>query len=135
MELCTRRQVLAKGSVGLTGCVVTSGCFFDSAGRRGVNKILAVENNSVNQVQLHILVEKNRPPGSQNLRTTFENKIPIQSNQVRELEVLGEDQFRITVTGLGQKTVFWTRPICNTASTRAIVKRDEKIISEVEWCE
>lgn len=119
----------------LSGSLATSGCLFGIGGPTGVNKTLKLRNNTEKEVQIHVVVERNEPAGSQNRETVFEKSVSIPPNQTTTRDVLGDYQFIITVTGLGQEMEFGTRPICNEASTTITVTEAEEIRDEVEGCE
>ena len=112
----------------------TSGCF--GFGKRiGGNKRINVVNNYQKNVQLNIHVELNKPAGSQNSETVYDETVTIPANETKHLDVLGDNQYRITVTMSDEKVSFFTRPICNSARTIVIVTHDGGLTNEVEFCE
>ncbi|WP_440009257.1 hypothetical protein [Halomicrococcus sp. SG-WS-1] len=122
-----RRQFLqASLSVGLG---VTAGC------SNGVNKELDVINNSGENVTLHIIIDRNKPAGSQNKKTIFDEDVTVSAKQTKTLTVLGKNQFELTVTRTEQEMTFWTRPICSAARTAIIIEESGELRNEVEDCE
>ena len=117
------------------GTLATAGCLSSIGGQMGVNKKLEIRNNQKETITLHVVVEQNKPAGSQNRETIFEENLAVPPNQTTVREVLGDDQFRITVTGLDQEMTFWTRPICGAARTTIIVTKTGELQNEVEGCE
>lgn len=102
--------------------------------RRGVNKTLQVENNASESVRLHILVRLDNTPGETE-EAVFDQNVSVSPGEAREFEILGENQYGITVTGLDQEKRYTTRPICNTAYTRIIVAKNREIQFDVGTCE
>lgn len=129
-----QRRVFLGSSLGF-GVVSTAGCLFGVGGRTGVNGKLEIANDFDERVSLRVTVDRNEPAGSQNLETVFEEDVSVPAKQTETLEVLGDDQFRITVAGLGDGITFWTRPICDAARTAVIITGRGELRNEVEDCE
>lgn len=102
--MSTRRRTLQ--ALGATAASSLSGCLFNSAGYRGVNKNLEVVNQYAEPVELHILVERNEPAGPQHRERIFEGNVTVAPSESKSLDVLGDYQLRITMTGLDQEMSF-----------------------------
>lgn len=122
---------LSVGALSVSGCIALN---FDSEGRRGVNKELELRNNWTEAVTLHISIEKGRAPAEQR-EVVFDDAVEIPANQTITRDVLGDDQYYLSVE-MGQSShQFGTRPICDRAFTRIIVTEDGKLTSEIQDCE
>lgn len=135
MNSYSRRRILATGSLGLSSCVATAGCLFNSAGWIGVNKNLVIENRSTTQVQLHIVVQRDKQPGAGEYSTVFDEDVVVPPNKTKTLEVLGDHQYRIQAEGQQNEVEFWARPICDSASTRITVTTSGELDFYLEGCE
>jgi hypothetical protein len=119
----------------LTGALLpVSGClWFDIEGRRGVNKRLRLTNNSDTGAELHVVVH--RDGGSDSDTKVFERDVDVPPGETEVREVLGDHQYRITVSGRRQTIEFSSRPICDHARTEVFVTGDDELRFEVDWCE
>lgn len=125
------RSSLPVGTFSVAGCIALN---FDSEGRRGVNKELELRNNRTEAVTLHISIWKGGAPAEQR-EVVFDEAVEIPANQTITHDVLGDDQYYITVEMEEESHQFGTRPICDRAFTRIIVTEDGELSSQVQDCE
>lgn len=65
----------------------------------------------------------------------YEGNVSVSPGESKSLEVLGDAQFRVTVSGLNQEMSFLTRPICEGAKTTIIIDENGELQNEVWDCE
>lgn len=125
------RSSLSVGALSLAGCIRLN---FDSEGRRGVNEELELRNNWTETVMLHISIENGRAPAEQR-EVVFDGAVELPANQTVTRDVLGDDQYYLTVEMEREPHRFGTRPICDRAFTRIIVTEDGELTSQIQDCE
>jgi hypothetical protein len=116
---------------GLAATTMVAGC--DDPIRK--NSTLVLRNEVSEPVQLGIQVERYNLSDPSESKTTFEDIVAIPVEDRKELDILGNDTFRITANGLGQEITFRTKPICNYAHTKVIVTDAREITKDVKSCE
>lgn len=125
------RRVLLRN--GLSGVLfVLDGCF-GLADRVGSNKTLQIRNEYADPVTLDLTIKKGRFPEERTI--VFTDEVQVPANETTSLEVLGDDQYRITVTLGDQRHEFGTRPTCTRAYTIITVTYDRQLRSEIQDCE
>lgn len=112
-----------------------SGCLSRLPGNWGANKELKIVNNYSEPVVLKIIVEESYPVEEHNRERVFEGNVSVAPGKTKTLDVLGDLQFRITVTGLDQEMSFLTRPICQGARTVIIIRESGELQNDVVSCE
>lgn len=120
----------------MVGTLSTAGCLLDfgSEGRMGVNEELELRNDRPETVTLNISIERGSAPADQR-EVVFDGAVEIPANQTVSRDVLGDDQYYITVEMDQESHRFGTRPICDSAFTRIIVTEDGELTSQIQDCE
>lgn len=124
-----RRTLLRHGVSG--GLLVLTGCF-GASDRIGSNETLEIRNAYNDPVTLDLTIEKK---GAGERTVVFDDEVDVPANKTKSLEVLGNNQYYLTVELGDQTQKFGTRPICNRAYTKIIITYDRQISSEIRDCE
>lgn len=125
-----RRAVLGILFFGVTS--FTAGCY-QFEGPSGVNEMLEIDNDLDKEVTLTVLIDERQDDGEYDPIT--ETDITVTANGSTERDLLGQSQYRITVSGIGQEVQFTTRPICDGARTQIIITESERLNYRVADCE
>lgn len=98
-----------------------------------MNKRIRLTNNSDTEVILGVVVHRDgrADPDTK----VFEGDVTVPAGETEVREVLGDDQYRITVSGRGHTTEFFSRPICDHARTEVFVTPADELRFEVDSCE
>jgi len=126
-----RRRVVAL--LGTSTAASISGCVDQSTLIAGVDETLEIRSEFDEAVALDIRIEQDEV--NEDGRVVFDETVTVDANETRTLDVLGDDQYYLAVSGNGETHEFGTRPICDRAFTRIIVTADGGLDSEIEDCE
>lgn len=126
-----RRSVLW-GAV-VAPVAISAGCLDSEFLFSGENKTLEIQNNNAETVTLHISIKDGEAPPERR-EVVFNEAVEIPANQTVTRDVLGTNQYYITVETESESHEFGTRPICESAFTRIIVTEDGELTSQIQDC-
>ncbi|WP_252700983.1 hypothetical protein [Natronosalvus vescus] len=98
-----------------------------------MNETVVIDNDLDREVTLTIAIEERRDGGEYDPVT--ETNATVAANESAERDLLGQSQYRVTITGIDQEIQLITRPICDDAITRIIITESRRIDYWVEDCE
>ncbi len=127
----SRRHLLAL--ISSSAIIGTAGCLGGFGGPSGVNETVVIDNDLDREVTLTIAIEERRDGGEYDPVT--ETNATVAANESAERDLLGQSQYRVTITGIDQEIQLITRPICDDAITRIIITESRRIDYWVEDCE
>lgn len=116
---------------GLVFLIVSTGCV-NSLLMPGSNDTLEIRNQYGENATIHITIWEGL--GSKE-EVVFNERVHIQKNTTRTLDVLGDSQYYLNVSMGNEWHEFGNRPICQRAFTRVIIQEDGKLYSQIEDCE
>ncbi|MFP8957612.1 hypothetical protein ACLI4Y_12855 [Natrialbaceae archaeon A-CW3] len=98
-----------------------------------MNETVEIENDLNREVTLKVLIEERQDDGEYD--PVMETDNTVAANESTERDLLGQSQYRVTVSGIDQEVQFTTRPICDGARTQIIITESGRIDYRVADCE
>lgn len=124
-----RRTVL--GAALSLGASAAAGCFgFDRPS--GVNETVEVDSEFDSELTLALVVAERRDG---EYHRVAETDVTVAPNGNATRDLLGQSQYSVTVSGPDETVEFTTRPICDDAVTRIVVRESGRLDYYVIDCE